>query len=370
MKIDLSDYDANAPLSLAHTLPSRWYMDPQFLEFEKEKIFWRTWQALGRMEEISRPGDFLTSEIHGEPIVVTHGTDGALRALSNVCRHRAGPVAIGKGNRKSLQCRYHGWTYGLDGRLQTQPEFEGVENWNKSEICLPSFQVQTWGPYFFVNLSSDSVPLSSMLGKIPDEVKEQGFHLDGMQLLERREYVVACNWKVYIDNYLEGYHIPMAHPGLFREVDYSQYRIDTFRYYSSAYAPIRPLKEGEEHGRDRRYVRSEAESKALYYWIFPNFMINIYPDNLQANIIVPLGPDKTLTIFEWFFHGPGTGEGWESLQQSISFSDQVQKEDMEICGSVQLGLKSKTYTHGRFSVRRENGVHHFHQLLYEFLSQE
>jgi choline monooxygenase len=189
-----------------------------------------------------------------------------------------------------------------------------------------------------------------------------------MQFLERRDYTVNCNWKVYIDNYLEGYHIPVVHPGLFREIDYEQYRVDTFRYYSSSFAPIRPLKNGDVIGRDRRYVRSETESKALYYWIFPNFMINIYPDNLQANIILPAGSDQTITIFEWFFREPGTPEGWESMQQSIAFSDQIQKEDIEICEMTQRGLRSRTYQQGRYSVKRENGVHHFHRLLYEFLT--
>jgi choline monooxygenase len=208
-----------------------------------------------------------------------------------------------------------------------------------------------------------------MLGGIPNEVHREGFPVDQMQFIERREYLVSCNWKVYIDNYLERYHIPMAHPGLFRELDYAQYRVDTFRYYSSAHAPIRPAQSEENEARDRRYVRTESESRALYYWVFPNFMINIYPDNLQANIILPIDTNRTLTIFEWFFLGPGTGEGWESLQQSIAFSDQIQKEDIEICEQVQRGLQSHTYHQGRFSMKRENGVHHFHLLLHEFLNR-
>jgi len=366
--MDLSDFQSTNDLSRATTLPSRWYLDPAFLELEKQKIFWRTWQAIGRTEFAQRAGDYFTCDLLGEPLVATRSSDGILRTLSNVCRHRAGPVASGRGNRKSLQCRYHGWTYLLDGKLFAQPEFEGVNDWNKSEICLPSYQAVSWGPYVFTNLNSRAPSFTEILGKIPDEMKSQGFQIDQMNFVERREYVVQCNWKVYIDNYLEGYHIPIAHPGLFREIDYEQYRIDTFRYYSSAHAPIRPVKEGDIHARDRRYVRTEAESKALYYWIFPNFMINIYPDNLQANIILPIDQEKTLTVFEWFFRGPGTGEGWESLQQSIAFSDQIQVEDIEICENVQRGLRSRDYDRGRLSVKRENGVHHFHSLIAEFLN--
>jgi phenylpropionate dioxygenase-like ring-hydroxylating dioxygenase large terminal subunit len=368
--MSFKDYDPEPDLSLASTIPARWYTDPAFLEFEKEKVFSKTWQPISRTELLQRPGDFHACEISGEPLVVTYGTDGKLHAMSNVCRHRAGPVAVGKGNRKSLQCRYHGWTYTLDGRLLTQPDFEGVKNWNKDEICLPPAAVESWGPFLYVNLKSNPMPLREFMGKINDEVQEMGVDLNKMRLIERRDYIVNCNWKVYIDNYLEGYHIPIAHPELFREVDYEQYRVDTFRYYSSANAPIRDLKPGDLHGRDRRYVRTSAESKALYYWIFPNWMINIYPDNLQFNHILPLDHQQTLTIFEWYFNDPGSAEGWESLNESIAFSDQIQKEDIEICEAVQRGLKSKTYDRGRFSVKRENGVHHFHMLLHEFLTAE
>jgi choline monooxygenase len=369
MNIDLTDFQPTADLSRASTLPARWYIEPEFLQAEKEKVFWQTWQPVGRSDMVTRPGDYFACEVAGEPIVITRGSDQVLRAFSNVCRHRAGTVATGKGNRKSLQCRYHGWTYSLDGRLLAQPEFEGVNDWNKNEICLPSIKVDSWGPFVFVNLDPDSPTLLDVLGDIPKEVAQKGFDLGAMRSVERRDYIIDCNWKVYVDNYLEGYHVPIAHPGLFRELDYEQYRVDTFRYYSSQYAPIRPAKDGELQGRDRRYVRSEAEAEALYYWIFPNFMLNIYPDNMSSNIILPLGHDKTLTIFEWFFNEPGTGEGWESVQQTIAFSDEIQQEDIEICETVQKGLHSRSYDRGRFSVKRENGVHHFQSLLHEFMTK-
>ena len=324
---------------------------------------------MGRIEAAQRPGDYFTCEVGGEPLIVTCGLEGELRAFYNVCQHRAGPVAAGKGNRKSLQCKYHGWTYGLDGRLLTAPEFEGVQGWCKEEVCLPPVRVEAWGLFIFVNLDPEAAPLGQTLGTIPHEVARQGFDINNMGLIERRDYLVTCNWKVYIDNYLEGYHIPIAHPGLFREVDYDHYRIDTFRYYSSQYAPIRPARKDQAPGRDRRYIRTEEETQALYYWVFPNFMLNFYPDNMQINIILPLDHERTLTIFEWYFQQPGTGEGWESMQQSIAFSDEIQQEDIQICETVQKGLKSRAYDQGRFSVKRENGVHHFQSLVHEFLTK-
>lgn len=366
---DLSDYTFTPDLTQAGTLPARWYTDPAFLILEDKLIFDRTWQPVGRAEMVLRPGDFFTCELSGEPLVITRDKVGALRGFYNVCRHRAGPVASGKGNRKSLQCRYHGWTYGLDGRLRNAPEFEGVANWRKEDVCLAPVRVAEWGPFIMACLDKDAPPLSAVLGDIEREVAAKNIPMARMSLIERRDYIINCNWKVYIDNYLEGYHIPIAHPGLFREIDYDQYRVETFPTYSRQHAPMRPASHVEAQDRDRRFLRTEAEEEALYYWIFPNFMLNFYPDNLQINIILPLGHDRTLTIFEWYFEQPGTGGGWESMQNSIAFSDQVQQEDIEICETVQKGLQSRSYDSGRFSVQRENGVHHFHSLLYQYLSQ-
>ncbi|MCL4871626.1 MAG: Rieske 2Fe-2S domain-containing protein [Anaerolineae bacterium] len=365
--INLDDYIPTDDLALAESLPSRWYIDPEFFQAEKEGLFWRTWQPVGRMEMVARSGDFFTCDLLTEPLVVTRGKDEQLRAFFNVCQHRAGPVAKGRGNRKSLQCAYHGWTYGLDGRLLNAPEFEGVRGWQKEDVCLVPAAATAWGPFVFVNLDAAALPFDHYYGPIKQEVAQAGFHIDNMTLVERRDYLVNCNWKVYIDNYLEGYHIPIAHPGLFRELDYDQYRVDTYRYHSFQHAPFRPASQNPAHDVDRRYVRSEAEAQALYYWVFPNVMLNFYPDNLQINIIIPLDHERTLTVFEWYFEQPGTGPGWESMQQSIAFSDQVQKEDIEICETVQKGLHSRAYDKGRFSVKRENGVHHFHLLLAEFL---
>ena len=365
--LDLSDFEPTSDLSHAETLPARWYTEPRFLELETERIFYKTWQPVGRVENVLRPGDFFTCEVVGQPLVVTRGLDDQLRAYYNVCMHRAGPVAAGQGNRKSLQCKYHGWTYGLDGKLMNAPEFEGVQDWNKGDICLKTVKVEAWGPWIFVNLDPEAESMDSVYGTIHNEISSKGFNIDQMSLIERRDYLIDCNWKVYVDNYLEGYHLPIAHPGLFRELDYDQYEVETFPYYSKQYAPIRPVKEGEV--RDRRYVRTDAESEALYYWIFPNVMLNVYLDNTSINIIIPVGHDKTLTIFEWYFQQPGTGEGWNSMQEIITFSDQIQQEDIEICETVQKGLQSKAYDRGRFSVKRENGVHHFQSLIHEFLTQ-
>ena len=354
--MDPADFRFEPDLARAATIPADWYTSPQMLEFERGRVFGRTWQAVGHASKVAAPGSYLACDIAGEPVVVARDKSGVLHAFSNVCRHRAALVAEGCGQAAALRCPYHAWTYGLDGRLIGQPEFEGVADWDRSTVRLPRFQVETWGPFVFVNQDAAAPPLAQVLGAIPREAAESGCPIDGLRLSYRRDYEIRCNWKVYIDNYLEGYHLPAAHPSLFRELDYQRYRVDTFRYYSSQIAPIKARSD-----EPRRYQFADEGRSALYYWLFPNFMLNIYPDHLSSNLILPLGPDRTVTIFEWFAY-----EG-EVAQATIDFSDEIQQEDICICESVARGLNSRHYGQGRFSVKRENGVHHFHGLLCEFL---
>jgi choline monooxygenase len=368
--------DVSERIECAQTLASRFYTDPSILEIEKARIFRRTWQLVGTLDHacgevnglkrtIADRETFFTAEVAGEPIVVVRDKEGALRAFSNVCRHRAGPIALGSGCKNVLRCAYHGWTYTLDGRLIGTPDVEGVEFFDRSTMGMVPLRLETWEQFIFVNFDRGAEPLSAYLGDIPEQAR--GFQFAGLQFAERRDYVINCNWKVYVDNYLEGYHIPIAHPGLMREIDYSQYRTDTFRYHSQQFAPIRAMK-AEDSG-DRAYAPGSGTQEALYFWIFPNLMLNIYPDNVSTNLIVPLSQDKTLTIFEWFFHDIASAKVRERMKKAIAFSDEVQQEDIGLCESVQRGLQSALYDRGRYSVKRENGVHHFHMLLGEFLGQ-
>jgi choline monooxygenase len=354
------DFQFEPRLARASTIPARWYTDPAMLESETRQIFGRTWQSVGRAESVAFPNSYLACKAAGEPVLVARDREGGLAAFSGVCRHRGAVLAEGCGSGPVIRCPYHGWTYTLDGHLFAQPEFEGVEDWEPATVCLPRFQVETWGPFLFVNLDTAAAPLSEVLGDIPREIAAIGCRFDDLRYAYRRDYTIECNWKVYIDNYLEGYHLPAAHPSLFRELDYAQYRVETFRYYSSQIAPIRAGDAGE-----RRYRYADSSRSALYYWIFPNFMLNVYPDNVSSNLILPLGPDRTLTVFEWYAYAGGEVE-----QATIDFSDEIQQEDIRICESVQRGLRSRYYNQGRFSVKRENGVHHFHGLLAEFLRDE
>jgi len=367
--------DINEQIECAFTLASRFYTDPTVLEIEKERIFRRTWQLVGTTMQpcgesngakktIADPETYFTAEIAGEPILIIRDKQGTLRAFSNVCRHRAGPIALGSGCKNVMRCQYHGWTYTLEGKLIGTPDVEGVEFFDRSTMGMVPLRIETWGDLIFVNFDGNAEPLEKVLGEIPNQAR--GFDFENLKLAERREYVIDCNWKVYVDNYLEGYHIPIAHPGLMKEIDYAQYRTDTYRYYSQQFAPIRAMKPGGDT--DRAYAPGSGNLKeALYFWIFPNLMLNIYPDNFSTNLIVPLSHDKTLTVFEWFFHDTESPSSKERIEKAVAFSDKVQQEDILLCTNVQKGLKSSTYDRGRYSVKRENGVHHFHMLLREFL---
>jgi choline monooxygenase len=346
-------------LAAASTIPARWYLDPAVLAREERRVFARTWQLVGTAAQVARPGDYFTAAVGREPLVVARDRAGAVRALSNVCRHRAGPVAQGAGQRQAFQCAYHGWTYGLDGRLLAAPEFEGVPGFDLAGTALPEWRAETWAGFLFVNLDRAAPPLRTFLGSVAEETA--GSSIEGLTLRQRVDYEVGCNWKAYVDNYLEGYHIPLVHPALFRELDYGAYRVEPGPFHSRQHAPLR--REGAVFGGG-----GAAGGQALYYWMFPNLMLNFYPGNLQVNLVLPLGPERTLTRFEWYVAEPLAGAAADAFERSFALSEQVQREDMAICEAVQRGLRSHTYAQGRYSVRRENGVHHFHGLLSRYLS--
>ncbi len=346
----------------AATIPSRLYVDPVYLALEEEKVFGRTWQLVGRSEDLAEHGQYVTADIAREAVVVVR--DGlSLRGFHNICLHRAGPVAQGCGQRRTLQCRYHGWTYRLDGTLLRAPEMESSEGFRPEDMRLMPVQVAAWGPLVFANLDLKAPPLEHFLEDIPERAKR--FRAQSMRYVMRKSWSVACNWKVYVDNYLEGYHVPVVHPGLNKEIDYDQYKVETHRYYSLQHAPLRTAAHGDT---DRKYVPRDAADQAQYYWIFPNIMLNVYLGQMQTNIIVPIDHERTMVVFEWFAANPpadpATDAEWTKL---VAFSDEIQIEDIEICEAVQRNLRSRVYDRGRYSAKRENGVHHFHGLLHEWV---
>jgi choline monooxygenase len=345
-------------LSRAWTLPANLYFDAAVFAEEKETIFARTWQVVGHCDQVKNAGDYFTTELVGEPLLIVRGSDGKLRAFYNVCRHRAGPPAEGCGSRKLFRCGYHGWTYGLDGSLISATEIEGVEGFRREDFALVPVQVEEWFNFVFVNLNPEARPLRVSVGELTQEVER--FPFTGVKRFERRSYEMNCNWKTYVDNYLEGYHLPSVHPGLNRELDYNAYVVEPHAEYVRQFSPIRGAQAGDTT--PRRYQAGE-DLTTDYFWIFPNWMLNCYPDNVSLNIVLPLGPERSLAIFEWFL--PEKEHNSTAAKASVEFSDQIQAEDVAICERVQKNLRSRSYSRGRFSVKQEKGVHAFHRMYAE-----
>jgi choline monooxygenase len=350
----------NPKIEHAYTLPSQFYIDPKFQELEKQNIFHRTWQIVGRHEQVSKPGDYFTTNLCGEPLLIVRDNENKLRGHYNVCRHRAGPPAEGCGSRKVFRCGYHGWTYGLDGRLLNAPEMEGTEDFCFEDFRLRPVNVDEWEGQIFVNLDSEAEPLLKALRELPEQAAK--FKFGQMKLAGRRDYPMQCNWKVYIDNYLEGYHLPSVHPSLNRELDYNAYVSTLFERHSLQTSPIRGPE--NETTVERRYKQASGDMAAEYFWIFPNWMLNCYPDNVSLNIVLPTGPETCVAIFEWYFPTDHRG----TAEETMKFSDEIQAEDGHICEVVHQNLKSKSYDRGRYSVKQEKCLHHFHKLYSDAMS--
>jgi choline monooxygenase len=361
MTISKDAFEVEPKIERAWTLPAALYLDAAIFAEEKGKIFSRTWQVVGHGSQVANPGDYFTTELVGEPLVFVRGMDGILRGFYNVCRHRAGPPAEGCGSRKLFRCGYHGWTYGLDGALIGATEMEGVEGFHERDFALRPVRTEEWFNLVFVNLDPDARPLRESLSELPKQAEK--FPFAGMKLFERRTYDMKCNWKTYVDNYLEGYHLPSVHPGLNRELDFNAYVVEPYARHVRQFSPIRGAQPGD--ATPRRYREAREDLTTDYFWVFPNWMLNCYPDNLSLNIVLPVEPERTLAIFEWYL--PEEDHASPAAKASVELSDQVQIEDVGICELVQRNLRSRSYSHGRFSVKQEKGVHAFHRMYGEFM---
>jgi choline monooxygenase len=359
----LESLQIDQDVSRAWTLPAQLYFDKDVCAVENKKIFSRTWQVVGHHGQVKDAGDYFTTELAGEPLLIVRGADNKLRGFYNVCRHRAGPPAEGCGSRKLFRCGYHGWTYGLDGALISATEIEGVEGFRPEDFTLVPVQVEEWFNLIFVNLDPEAKPLHDSLSELTPQVEKSQF--TGMKLFERRTYEMDCNWKTYVDNYLEGYHLPTVHPSLNRELDYNAYVVEPHVRHVRQFSPIRGAQPGDAS--PRRYQEAGEDLTTDYFWIFPNWMLNCYPDNVSLNIVLPRGPERSVAIFEWYL--PEKDHGSAAAKASVEFSDQIQLEDVAICEKVQRNLRSRSYSRGRFSVKQERGVHAFHRMYAEAMKR-
>jgi len=352
----LESYNDKAALSEASTIPAPWYVDPRIAELENLTVFSKTWQVIGRADQVSKAGQFVTATLAGEPIVAVRGTDGQLRAFYNVCRHHAAKVVTEPcGSASILHCPYHGWNYGLDGSLKGMPEFDGVKNFERQENGLVPIKVETWEVFVLVNLDPEAKRLEDFLAGLVQRCQPLG--LGKLHFFERKVYDIACNWKVFVDNYLDGgYHVPHLHKALSSVLDYKQYTIEIEDRYCLQSSP---MVTSDEHAATSNTRKGD---RAWYFWQYPNFMINCYEGYMDTNLVLPLDVDHCRVIFDFYFSDVSESRR-EYNTQSIAVGDRVQDEDLGICEDVQRGLKSRAYGAGRLSVRREAGEQLFHQLL-------
>jgi choline monooxygenase len=319
------------PVTGASTLPADWYVDPSRYAEERRRIFGAEWLFVAPASVLARPGDYVAPTLAGWPLVVVNDA-GVLRGFHNVCRHRAGPLVVEpNGSCRSLVCRYHGWAYGLDGELRSARDFGSEEGVEVEEMALWPVAVETWRGLVFAHLDPGASGLAGALGGFAAECA--GVAFEELSFTHQVVHEMAANWKVYADNYLEGYHIPLVHPGLNKELDAARYRVEV----------------GDRWCRHTAPTRSGAVNAGLWLWRWPNLALNVYPDGMNVECYWPLGPRRTQVVYSYFFR-----DGVDD--DVVAMSSTVLGEDRAICEAVQRNLEAGRYRTGRLSPRHEQGV--------------
>jgi len=353
----------DADISKAKTIDTDFYTQQKFFEAAKEKIFAPSWQFIGDAGRIKESGDaypfILLENYLNEPLLLTKGKQQSIHCLSNVCTHRGNLVVYEPCKLNQLKCRYHGRLFGLDGKFISMPEFKEVQDFPTKEDDLHQLPLFTWGNLLFTSLDKQYKAtdfLSEMIQRV------EWFPVHDLQFRSElsRDYPVEANWALYCENYLEGFHIPFVHAGLNQVLDFGEYSTEVFRYSN---LQLGIGKKGDvcfdlpstspDHGK---------EVAAYYFWVFPNMMFNFYPWGLSVNIVEPLEVSNCRVRFLTYVSdesklAKGAGSGL----------DVVELEDEEVVQNVQKGIRSRFYKYGRYSVKREQGTHHFHSLIAEFM---
>jgi nitrite reductase/ring-hydroxylating ferredoxin subunit len=332
------------------TLPYGWYTDPEILRREKERIFRPSWQYVGHTGQLAHPGYFAT-EVGQTPVVVTRDRDGVLRGFVNVCRHRGFALAEGEQRRETLQCPYHAWTYGLDGRLRAAPRSEEEAEFPQDELGLVPVAVDTWGPFVFANAGPEPEPLAKALGSLPAQVAELGLDVDSLVHHSRWQAEIEANWKIVCENFLECYHCQVAHPGFSEVIDVSP----------EAYVLSADGRLATQHGPVRTANPADVLSRSQFHFLWPNLEINIFPGepNISIGPSFPLAPVRTYRYLDYFF-GPDVKQAW--IDDLLAFDDQVGREDAVLVAGVQRGVSSGALEHGVLMSHSEQLIGHFQAL--------
>jgi choline monooxygenase len=354
-------YDETAVRS--HSINTQCYVDPKFLQIEREQIFHRSWQFLCHEEKLRDPGSYVTLSIEGQSIVGVRNREGELKAYYNVCKHRGHELLSGEGQTKGITCPYHAWTYDLDGALVNAPRSEHLENFNQKEICLEPVQIEIFCHLVFVNLDSEASSLTMQSGDLATEIMQYAPDLADLTFSTRLTYRIKANWKAVVDNFLECYHCPVAHKGFSSMIDMDTYQVKTHGIYSSHMAKARL-------GENSAYNIADATVIDHAVWfLWPNMTLMRYPGrgNFMVWRFYPINEHETWEEFDFFFE---TAEPDETEKEALKFIDEVlQPEDIGLVESVQRGMNTPAFNSGRYMVdiegsgASEHAVHHFHGLI-------
>jgi choline monooxygenase len=350
-------------IAKARTLSTDFYNSPSNFEEAKEKIFASSWQFVCDAGVVKDPGQCypftLLEEYINEPLLLTRDKENNLHCLSNVCTHRGNILIDTPCQVSNLRCKYHGRLFKLDGKFHSMPEFREVQDFPSADDDLHKLPLFRWGNWLFTSLNGQ-LPAQEFLQPMIDRLAWMPVNEFVYQPDLSKTYTVLANWALYCENYLEGFHIPFVHAGLNTVIDYGNYTTELFGYSNLQLGIAKddedcfdlPL-ESPDHGK---------KVAAYYFWVFPNMMFNFYPWGLSVNIVKPVSPSITKVVFQsyvWKEEKRNSGAG--------SGLDKVEMEDEEVVENVQKGIRSRFYRHGRYSVTREQGTHHFHRLIAEFM---
>ncbi len=346
-------------LARASTMPARFYRDPRHFEASRESVFARSWQFALDTDRLKGPGQVVPAVLLegclDEPLLFTRDAEDRLHALSNVCTHRGNLLCEGEARLSGLRCRYHGRRFGLDGAFHSMPGFEGVEGFPRPEDHLARVPFATLGKLLFASVAP-AVPFEEVVADVRSRLGWLPLHEFTHDPALSRDYFVRAHWALYCENYLEGFHVPFVHPALARALDPNDYRTETLPWGVLQVGMAARMEDAFDLPPDS--PDRGRPVAAYYYWLFPNTMLNFYPWGLSINVVVPLAPDRTRVRFFSYV--------WDRARMDSGAGaslDRVEREDEDIVERVQQGIRSRFYDRGRYSVRWEAGVHHFHRLL-------
>lgn len=361
----MAQFNIDPFIAKAKTLSTEFYLNPEYFELAKEKIFANSWHFIGDTDQVKESGwvtpvNLLENYIN-EPLVLSRDKQGVLHCLSNVCTHRGNLIVERPCKLNDIRCKYHGRRFNLDGTFQSMPEFKEVENFPTQDDNLTSLPIFQLGKWLFTSLNktiSSEAFFSDMTKRI-SWMPLQDFHFRPEL---SNDYIVEANWALYCENYLEGFHIPFVHAGLNSVIDYGNYTTELFNY-SSLQLGLAKGDDGEVFDLPPTSIDFGKKVVGYYFWVFPNMMFNFYPWGLSINVIKPISIAKTKVSFLSYV--------WDEnkLRQGAGANlHQVEMEDEDVVQNVQKGIRSRFYKHGRYSVKRETGTHHFHQLIAKFMA--